>query len=246
MIVSGHLVDVGDRRLHISCSGRGVPVVIMDSGLNMTMETWGVVPSGVAQFTRVCTYERAGLGESDPGPIPKTTQQIADELHTLLRNAGVPGPYVMVGHSVGGLNVRLFASEHPEEVAGMVLVDASHEDEYYRIAALMPADKREKYLRHEGGGNTEKVDLLASAEQIKRSAPLPKIPLIVLTAVQSEGPPDEARMRLHVELQSELARLLPSGQQTVVKDSGHFIQLNQPQAVIDAVRAVVGAARERH
>jgi len=189
--------------------------------------------------------DRAGLGESDPGPLPKTSQQIADELYSLLKNIGAPDPYVMVGHSIGGLNVRLFASEHPKEIVGMVLVDASNEDEYFRIAALLPPDEREKYLRHEGGGNYEKVDLLASAKQIKRSPPLPVMPFIVLTSVQSGRPPDETGKRLHLELQLQLARLSPNAQQTVIKDSGHFIQLDQPQAVIDAIRSVVGAARER-
>jgi pimeloyl-ACP methyl ester carboxylesterase len=245
MIVSGHLVDVGGRRLHISCSGSGAPAVVLDSGLNMTMKTWGVVPSEVAQFARVCMYERAGVGESDPAPVPRTFQQLTTDLYTLLRNAGVPGPYVLVGHSVGGLNVRLFASEHPEEVAGIILVDASNENEYYRIADLMPADEREKYLRHEGGENHERVDLLASAEQIKHSSSLPKVPLVVLTAMQNGVSPDEGKMKLHLELQSELARLSSSSQQTLVKDSNHFIQLQRPNVVIDAIRSVVGAARSR-
>lgn len=250
MIVTGHLVAVGDHRLYVSCSGSGSPTVIMDSGLNMTIDSWGTVPSSVAQFTRVCIYDRAGLGESDRGPTPKTTQQVADELHLLLRNRGISGPYVVVGHSVGGLNVRLFASEHPDEITGMVLIDPSHEDEYARIAALMPPEMKEKFLRHEGGGNHEKLNLLTGAEQVKRSAPIPPIPLCVLVATTNEFEPEQAAlmdslMSVHIELRSKLSQLSPKGKLIMVKDSGHFIQQEQPHAVIDAIRSVVEAAREQ-
>src|SRR5574339_399903 len=121
----GQLVDVGGYRLHISCSGSGSPTVVIVAGLGDWSTTWGgVVQPEVAKTTRVCTYDRAGLGWSDTSPLPSDAAQFAKELHTLLQNANVPGPYVMVGHSLGGFIVRVFAHDYASEVAGVVLVDS--------------------------------------------------------------------------------------------------------------------------
>jgi pimeloyl-ACP methyl ester carboxylesterase len=136
----GRLVDVGGYRLHLHCSGpegaSGGPTVVMDAGIGECSLGWSVVQPEIAKFARVCTYDRAGLGWSDPSPTARTSQQIVNELHTLLAHAGIEPPFVMVGHSFGGLNVRLYASQFPEEVAGLVLVDACHED--YPIRGLLP------------------------------------------------------------------------------------------------------------
>lgn len=131
----GKLVDIGGYRLHIHCSGEGKPTVVIDSGLGDFSLGWSLVQPEVAKFTRVCTYDRAGYGWSDSGPKPRTSQQVVKELHTLLVNAGVEGPYVLVGHSGGGLNVRLYASQYPGEVVGMVLVDPAHEESWSRFPA---------------------------------------------------------------------------------------------------------------
>jgi pimeloyl-ACP methyl ester carboxylesterase len=125
----GEMVDVGGYSLHLNCTGEGTPTVVMDSGLGGTVLDWELVQPEVANFARVCTYDRAGMGWSDPGAQPRTSQQIVKELHTLLGNAGVQGPYVLVGHSFGGTNVQVYASQYPDEVAGMVLVDSALEDE---------------------------------------------------------------------------------------------------------------------
>lgn len=124
----GQLVDVGGYRMHIFCQGEGSPTVIVDSGLGDFSLSWSQVQPEVAQFSRICSYDRAGYGWSDPHPVSRTAQQIALELHTLLDKANIEGPYVMVGHSLGGAHVRMFASLYPQEVVGMVLVDAMHED----------------------------------------------------------------------------------------------------------------------
>ena len=124
----GQLVDVGGYRMHIDCRGEGSPTVIVDSGLGDFSLSWSQVQPEVAQFSRICTYDRAGYGWSDPHRVPRTAQQIALELHTLLDKANIEGPYILVGHSLGGLDVRMYASIYLEEVAGMVLVDAMPED----------------------------------------------------------------------------------------------------------------------
>ena len=129
----GEMVDVGAHSLHINCLGEGSPTVILEAASGAMSAHWVRVQQQVAQTTRVCTYDRAGLGWSEPGPEPRDAKQISGELHTLLANAaGTEGPYVLVGHSYGGLYARMFAARYSEEVAGMVLVDSSHPEQFSR------------------------------------------------------------------------------------------------------------------
>lgn len=120
----GELVDVGGHRLHIHCTGTGSPTVVIEAGLGDWSTSWGFVQAGVAKTTRVCTYDRAGMGWSEAGPRPRDAAQFARELHTLLQNANIPGPYVMVGHSLGGLGVRMFVHDYASEVVGVVLIES--------------------------------------------------------------------------------------------------------------------------
>jgi len=133
----GRLVDVGGYRMHIDCSGTGSPAVILDSGLGDGYLSWRKVQPQIAQWARACSYDRAGFGYSDSSPKPRTSKVFAEELHALLQNAGVPPPYVLVGHSMGGYDVRLYASLYPAGVAGMVLVDASHPEQQKRLPAAL-------------------------------------------------------------------------------------------------------------
>ena len=132
----GQLVDIGGHRLHIWCTGTGSPVVVLEAGGGGNVLEWSRVQPDVAKTTRVCSYDRAGFGWSDLGPNPRSAAQIVSELHALLQAAHVPRPYVLTAHSIGGLYVRLYASTYPTDVAGMVLVDTTHEDFQRR----MPAD----------------------------------------------------------------------------------------------------------
>jgi pimeloyl-ACP methyl ester carboxylesterase len=125
---TGKLVDVGGHRLHITAQGEGGPTVVLDAGLAHVSTVWNFVQPEVAKFTRVCTYDRAGHAWSEHGPAPRASRQICQELHALLANAHIPGPYVLVGHSFGGLNMYLYACMYPEEVAGLVLLDALSKD----------------------------------------------------------------------------------------------------------------------
>jgi len=129
----GTLVDVGGRKMHIVCTGEGSPTVVLDSGLGDTYVSWRNVQPAIAKFTRVCSYDRAGLGYSDPSAQPRTSEVIAEELHALLHAAEIPPPFVLVGHSMGGYDVRVFASKFRNEVTGMVLVDSSHPDQENRL-----------------------------------------------------------------------------------------------------------------
>lgn len=120
----GRLIDVGGYRLHIHCTGTGSPTVVIEAGLGDWSTGWSLVQPEVAKTTRTCTYDRAGSGWSDPGPQPRIASQFALELHTLLVRADERGPYVLVGHSMGGLTMQLFARDYPTEVAGLVLIDS--------------------------------------------------------------------------------------------------------------------------
>jgi pimeloyl-ACP methyl ester carboxylesterase len=127
----GEMVDVGEHRLHLNCVGQGSPTVLLDAGWGYTSVEWsGWVQPEVAKHTRVCAYDRAGMGWSEPEPGPPNATQTADELHAVLQEGDEEGPYVLVGHSLAGLYSRIYAQRYPEEVAGMVLVDSSHPDQF--------------------------------------------------------------------------------------------------------------------
>lgn len=121
--------------MHIYCTGSGSPAVILDSGLGDSYFSWYKVQPQIAKFTRVCSYDRADIGFSDSSPRPRTSRTIAEELAALLHSAGITPPYILVGHSMGGFDMRVFASLHRADVAGMVLVDASHPDQVQRLPA---------------------------------------------------------------------------------------------------------------
>ena len=140
----GRSVQTGKLRLNLDCSGSGSPTVILDSGMGVPAVGWAMVQPEVAKFARVCSYDRAGYGWSEVGPKPRTSLQIAKELRALLDASGEKGPYVLVGHSFGGYNVRIFTSLYPGEVVGVVLVDAEHGDEEKRLEQLLPPSVRDQ------------------------------------------------------------------------------------------------------
>src|SRR5215208_4508823 len=127
----GELVDVGGHRLHIHCVGQGSPTVVLDGGTGEMSAHWVLVQREVSDTTRVCAYDRAGMGWSEMGPEPRDAKQISGELHTLLSKAGIEGPYVLVGHSFGGMYMQTYANRYPEEVAGVALVDSPTEPDQF-------------------------------------------------------------------------------------------------------------------
>lgn len=296
----GQLVDVGGYSLHIHCTGEGGgPTVVVDAGNGDFSVSWIEIQREVEKSARICTYDRAGYGWSDTSPHPRTASHMANELHQLLVNANVEPPYLLVGHSLGGLTVRVYASLYPDEVAGVVLVDAGHEDqlqrlppEYLRLykqqqsyfsvlgfmsrfgilrligssskgadlappqVAKLPEEIQPVYLTmisHPSYFDTTLAELRALPEitaEVRATEPLGDTPLLILTAdsldqaaLQSIGlgddfPADRLQQTFN-ELQNEFETLSTRSRHVIVKDSTHAINLDQPQAVIDAIREMV-------
>ena len=133
----GTMIDMGGYKLHIIDTGSGGPTVVLDSGMGSPAIFWELAQLGISKFTRCVSYDRGGYGWSDTSPKSRDSETVTEELYTLLKKANIPGPYILVGASLGGYNVRLFASKYPNEVIGVVLVDACHEDQ----GKLMPRFK---------------------------------------------------------------------------------------------------------
>jgi pimeloyl-ACP methyl ester carboxylesterase len=209
------LFDVGGYKLWLSCAGHGVPTVIMDSGLGSSSGDWMGIHPHVAESTRACRYDRAGLGQSEKGPKPRTSKQMVEELHALLAAARVEGPYVLVGQAEGGLNLQLFAKLYKSEVAAIVLVDAVHPDLDARYAAILTPEQEQQ--RHDLINlNREGVtyeDTHLSGAQVREAGPLPNVPLAVLRhglpLRQPPGWPVEEIERIWRQMQEELAASVP-------------------------------------
>jgi len=237
-------VDIGGYRLNLRCAGAGSPVVILEAGAGDTLETWDWVFPDVRKLTRVCAYDRAGLGRSDASPVPRTSEGIVEELQALLSRARVNGPYVLVGHSFGGLNIRLYAARHPDDVSGLVLVDATPEDFPGQDAALMSPSEAEKLRTARGlapRAFLAELDGMTESAAAVRVAKPTAAPVIVLSSGLSDGGP--TMRALWTNLQRRMASSFPNGRQVIVDDSGHYIQFDRPDLVVDAIREVVTSWR---
>ena len=240
-----HRIDVGGYKLNIRCVGEGVPVVLFDSGAGDTSETWDWVVPEVRRITKVCTYDRAGLGRSDVGPFPRTSDRIVDELDRLVKRAGILGPYVLAGHSFGGLNMRLFASLHPESVAGLVLVDATPEDYPAKDATLRTRDETEKLRTARALGTptfrSELDSMIDSAAIVRAQAPT-EAPVVILTAAHADA--SVTFRETWTALQARMVRVFPHARQVVADRSGHYIQYDQPELIVEALRELIERFRD--
>jgi pimeloyl-ACP methyl ester carboxylesterase len=250
--------DIGGRRLFLRCTGHRSPTVVFEGGLTTD---WYELQNQLSGFTRVCSYDRPGGpgSRSDPAPIPRTARDFVADLHALLAAAQVPGPYVLAGHSNSGLFSQLYASTHPRQVAGLVLIDAVHPAYHKRQLALLKpllppevweALRREAMTPPHRLVDPEGIDIWTSERQTRlalRRSPLRPMPLVVLAHGRPEpsppGWPGEEVERLWQQLQRELAQLVPGGRLVIATQSGHNIQDDQPELVLDAIREVVRAVR---
>jgi pimeloyl-ACP methyl ester carboxylesterase len=239
------LVDIGGYRLYVRCMGQGTPTIIFDAGLGEDFSTWDQVQPEVAQFSQACAYNRANVPPSDNRPvsIPVSAQQIARELHSLLVNAHLPGPYILVGHSLGGLFMQMFACQYLREVAGMVLVDSTHPEQARRLAATLgPAFTSEARQGFPVEGITYN-DVLAMQAQVDAARDnFPQVPLIVLVRsrfTSSAHWTAAQLMQAWMSLQTDLSRRSARGKLVVAQNSGHFIQNDRPDLVIASIHEIV-------
>jgi pimeloyl-ACP methyl ester carboxylesterase len=242
------VVDASGVKLHVQCDGArkmGMPMLVLEAGAGNSAKTWNDVFAPIAQFTRVCAYDRPGLGTSEQTPQPRLPADIVGTLHALLNAVDERPPYVMAGHSWGGEIVRLYAMNYPAEVVGLILIDSSHEDQLRRFAEVASAPPI-------GGAATppaapsqpprEVADLATMGTALSRNPWHANIPLVVLTRTAPADPTGDPRGMIWQELQKELATRSPQGEQIVARKSGHYIQNDEPPLVIDAVRRVVAKA----
>jgi pimeloyl-ACP methyl ester carboxylesterase len=287
----GKLVDVGGFRLHLHCQGERGPSVILDAGQGESSLSWGAIQSEIAKVTRVCVYDRAGLGWSEPSPRPRTARVMAEELHILLENAKVPKPYVLVGASLGGLNARVYAHLYPEEVAGLVLLDAAHEEQYlpeaiqkalHQMGGMMALMRGYAVLMVRSGlaaifprllpaGSMGRISpsaqidqalrgakpayMQAAADEIKdvershaevremQVASLGDIPILVIrhgqTQVQMMPEVTAVMEETNRRLQEKVANQSLNARLVVADESGHAIQMDQPELVVRSVLELV-------
>jgi pimeloyl-ACP methyl ester carboxylesterase len=254
------LVDVGPLRLDVVRAGAGAPAVVFEAGLGDPLNDWDRVWPAVAEFTTVVAYSRSGIGRSDPGQEEHTARRATAELHALLARLRIPPPYVLVGRSYGGILVRLYTSLYPADVAGLVLVDGSHEEQVKRWGMLdstYPAAFRAFFDSLLGtlppgaeAAETRESMRIQAAGGIDGLSPLPDIPLAVLTSMRVPDSPStvnqttrghEAWRAMH----DEWFRRSRNAIHLVTSRSGHAIQDAEPQLVVDAIRFVLDRVRSR-
>ncbi|MEJ2561008.1 MAG: alpha/beta hydrolase, partial [Anaerolineae bacterium] len=274
----GKMVSLDTHDIHLYCVGAGSPTVVFEADLDQYGSlSWDSVQGEIGKFTRACSYDRAGIMWSEPGPLPRDGEMIASELGTVLDMAGEDGPYVPVGHAFGGAYVRIFAGQNPDDVCGMVLVDSSHPEMLthfaeYGLEKEIPSKQIRPLillLSHLGmpgrfKGNVynlspdvydptqaflpessmawfdETVEAPNTLAQAGQYEYLGDMPLIVLAAAKSS----QDLQAVWLELQQELTLLSENSEYRALQEAGHYIQFDQPQEVVEAVRDVVQRCAE--
>jgi pimeloyl-ACP methyl ester carboxylesterase len=234
-------IDVEGHSLNLLIGGHGSAAVILEGGFGEGIAGWSSVQKEIANFAQTVSYDRAGLGQSEAGPKPRSARQIATELHTALQKVGVNPPYVLVGHSMGGPYVRVFADLYPKEVAGMVLLDPSQEgfDDWTKAHPNGKQKEIDAQIAKAPEGLRAEWAGLEDSYAQARAARLPAgIPVTLITAGLNENVPAEAQ-RAWIEKHNEWIAKVPGGKHLLAEKSGHFIQLQEPTMVINAIREMV-------
>ncbi len=247
-VPQGERIDIGGRSLYLDCRGSGSPTVVLDAGMGGTAAAWSPVLDGLAAVTRTCAFDRAGRGASDPRGS-HTLVDAADDLHRLLDAAGEPGPFVHVGHSLGGAYGRVFADRYRDEVAGLVLVDGFDPDLETDWIHPLLGDLQEGYRQRLDGlratvAQVEALDWTTSEQQLRATA-LDDLPIEVLRAARGEPRLDAATNRAIREAWAAAHERLSPGlvRYEIAPGAGHVIQVDRPDLVIAAVRRLVDSVR---
>lgn len=259
------LIDVGGCRLAVRVAGQGVPAVVIEPGLGAEAREYDAVARELARETRVVWYDHAGMGRSDVAPARvRTVADLARDLHALLAGARIPPPYVLAGHSLGGLTARYYQHCYPAEVAALVLIDSAHEEQRERLLAALPPEAPDEHpaisqMRHvlsvlwnDPAANPEGIDNAADTDVMRNCGDLGDLPLVVLSRGRPTAQPDgyptevtERRERAWQQMQRELAALSAASFHLTAAHSGHDINRDEPAAVIAAIRRALALALAR-
>jgi pimeloyl-ACP methyl ester carboxylesterase len=269
MMAEKGMVPAGAYRLAYTRMGAGSPVVVLEAAGGAPRSTWDTVMPAIAGFTRVISYDRPGLGESEWAGRRRNLTDLTGDLKSLLDGLDEPGPFILVGNSIGGHIIRYFAYQHPEQVAGLVFIDSNHPDLERRQRDLLPppAPDESDYLKGmrawltqeyiENPNDWEGIDFFACAEQAREVRSFGDLPLVVISAGNhglDEGDPGSepgvlppgfaaAFDQLWQDLQVDLTRLSTRGRQVIAHNSGHFVHQYEPDLVVSILREMVEAYR---
>jgi len=257
------LVDIGTHRLQLHCQGRGTPAVVIDAGIGDSLEKLGPLQAGLARHTQVVAYNRAGYGKSGAGPLPRDCGREAEELKRLLERAAVPAPYVLVGHSLGGLNMQAFAAMYPREVAGMVLLDPPPvsfllKQDHAELGAMAERMTAEWQAIADAGGDqadffrmiaSEHREMFgASARRVASLADFGDLLLVVVAAGRANpgfGENAEEFQKYWIEQNRRLSAKSTRGRFILAEGASHYLYLDAPDLVAKTIAAAVDEARAK-
>jgi len=233
-----NMIDISAYSLNVNCYGKGTPTVIFESGLGDDSGVWTLVQPEISKNTRTFSYDRAGLGNSDTGDLPRTSLDQVHELHTVLNKANVKAPYIIVAHSIAGYN----AGTYPKEVSGIIFVDCSHENQFEGIVNRS-SSKEIEIVKSKLIGEEQTFDeLLISANQVKEireKDALRNIPIVVLTSGHKGEKSSVITEETWLNYQNDLVSLSDYSKHIIIEDSSHYIQKDHPQVVINEIKGII-------
>lgn len=233
------LVQIKDCKLYAKLVGEndGNPTVVMDAGYGDYSKAWDSVIEDLSLLSNVLIYDRAGLGKSETSPNPRTSGEMVKELKELLIEAKIKPPYLLVGHSFGGVNLRMFATEYQDEVCGLVLVDSTPEDYRERFLPTMSEDFQQAYNKqfiYEGNYD----EFMESLKQLRDTRLKLNVPLLVLSAGKKAHYSKESQ-ELWEDMQREILEISSEGELVIAENSAHYIQNDEPEVVVAAVKKLI-------